>query len=191
MKDGVVLFGGAFDPPHVGHTLVIEQVLKQVKPEELWLLPCYRHTFQKNLTASQHRVKMAELFVEEIGNDRVKLNTIEFERRSDGSTYQTWLWLKELYPQTTFSFVMGSDNLPSFEKWRHWQELQRVMQFYVYIRKGYPAKPWYKSMMLLQGKEVSEVSSTQVRDRIKGGKPIDDLIPKKVAAYIWEHELYR
>lgn len=187
----MVLFGGAFDPPHLGHTLVIEQVFKQIKPDELWLLPCFGHTFQKNLSPSEQRVEMVRLLIEEIGNPRLKLNLIEIERQSTGSTYQTWQWLSERYPDYRFAFVMGSDNLKSFTKWQQWEKLLSSLPFYIYIRQGFPPTPWYEDMILLKGKVVSEVSSTQVRQRIKSGEGIRDLVSKAVETYIRHQDLYR
>lgn len=191
MNKPVVLFGGAFDPPHLGHQLVIEQVFKQVKPAEIWLLPCYQHTFQKQLTESRHRVAMTNLIGDTIGDERLKIKLIEIERQSGGSTFQTWQWLTKQYPNHQFAFVMGSDNLTSFTQWHRWEKLLQSMLFYIYIRKGYPPEPWYTNMTLLNGDEVSEVSSTQVRKRLEAGQGISDLVPKSVEDYIRQQGLYR
>lgn len=166
------------------------QALKQLKPDELWVLPCFKHTFQKALTAAEDRVKMAELMVIEMADPRINVNTIEIERKLSGSTLETLNILKTTYPEAEFAFLIGSDNLATFNKWENWQALLTQMKFYVYLRQGYAAIPWYEEMTLLESVEISEVSSTTIRNRLKKGLEIESLVPPKVEAYIKREGLY-
>lgn len=193
----ILLFGGAFDPPHNGHVLVIRQALKQVKFDELWLMPCFSHTFDKKMSPVEDRLAMTTHLADSVSDPKVMESDFEITRKATGSTYETWLKLTDEYPKSEFSFLIGSDNLPTFTNWANWRELIRVMRFYVYLRAGYPARPWYTGMRLLHSPEVSYVSSTDIRKRLETGKGlpagkagIGDLVPEAVEEYIKEKGLY-
>jgi nicotinate-nucleotide adenylyltransferase len=187
----IVLFGGAFDPPHVGHTLVIRQALAQVKPDTLWLMPCYEHTFGKSLAPVKERLALTRLLAESMHDERVTVSDVELVHKTSGSTYETWQVLTKEHPKTEFYFLMGSDNLSTFPKWREWRKLLKAMRFYVYLRAGHPPRPWYEGMRLLHSPEVSHVSSSDIRKRLTVSEGIGDLVPDKVVEYIREKRLYR
>lgn len=190
MSKQVALFGGAFDPPHLGHLQVVKRALDRLPVDELWLIPCFGHTFGKQLTAPEQRVAMVEALITEISDPRVKLSRIEIDNQASGSTYQTWQWLTKREPETKFVFLMGSDNLFGFERWGNYRELLQALPIYVCARAGYPMIPWYTEMKQLLGEPVIGVSSTEIRQRVQAGQSIADLVPAGVGRYIWEHKLY-
>lgn len=193
----VVLFGGAFNPPHLGHLLVIQQAFELVpEMDELWILPCYRHTFQKELAPSQDRLVMVRLLMHEIPANlkkRVKLETIEVDQKLSGETYETLQLMKEQFPDDRFSFLMGSDQLKSFTKWGHWQELLNQMPFYVYPRNGYDDPVTLPNMTLLHAETqvITNLSSSLIRKRIAQNLPLTHLVPEPIIDYLTVHKLYR
>ncbi|OGV90756.1 nicotinate (nicotinamide) nucleotide adenylyltransferase [Microgenomates group bacterium RIFCSPLOWO2_01_FULL_46_13] len=192
----IVLFGGSFNPPHLGHLLVIEQAFELIgKIDELWLLPAFKHTFQKELAPASDRLAMAELLIAELADGvkkRTRLETIECDKRLSGETLETVNILYKMYPGKTFSFLMGSDQLPTFTKWGHYQELLKLLPFYVYPRSGSHNSITYPNMTLLQSptQVVTNLSSTIIRERLQQHLSIAKLVPKAVANYINSIQLY-
>lgn len=193
----VVLFGGAFNPPHLGHLLVIQQAFELIPElDQLWILPCYRHTFQKELAPSQDRLDMVRLLMQEIPKSlqkRVKLEIIEIDKKLSGETYETLQLMKEQYPNDHFFFLMGSDQLRSFTKWGSWQKLLEAMPFYVYPRNGYDEPVTLPNMTLLQAdtQVITNLSSSLIRKRISENLPLTHLVPEPIIDYLVTNKLYR
>jgi nicotinate-nucleotide adenylyltransferase len=194
----ILLFGGSFNPPHNGHLLLIKEAFKLISNlDELWLVPCYNHTFLKDLAPAADRLAMCELLVKSIkrsSDQAIKVNSIEIDHHTNGSTWKTLQLLNSLYPKSyalSPSFLMGSDQLPTFHKWQHYQDLLQAMTFYVYPRIGYPLKPIYPHMIPLQATNVSDVSSTLVREKLLKHAPLTSLLPQSIIEFIQSHHLYR
>lgn len=187
----IVLFGGSFNPPHLGHSFVISQAFELIPNlDELWLLPDYHHTFAKesHFAPANHRVNMAKFLT----TDHVRVESCAIDQQMTGSTREHLDYLQQHYPEHSFSFLIGSDNLIKFNHWVSWEELLERMPFYVYPRAGYPTKPLYPHMTALDSPTqiISNLSSTLIRGRLKAGLSITPFVPAKVAAYIAANKLY-
>ena len=191
----VAVLGGSFNPPHLGHVLIIDQVLKYTDIDEIWLAPCYRHTFLKNLAPVEHRVAMTKMLT----NHKVRYRSEEIDNRLSGDTIDLMEILKKKYPQHQFSFLIGSDNLAGLKRWGRWEKLISNFKFLIFKRPNYSMNlsefgldnPEYKLKFVNHPKLItSEISSTQVRERLKHSLSIADLVPKKVEEYILNHHLY-
>ena len=92
----------------------------------------------------------------------------------------------------TFSFLMGSDQLPSFHRWGNYQQLLKHMTFYVYPRSGYPNTPLLQGMHLLESptQVVTNISSTLIRQKISSRQNLSLLLPPDIISYIHTHQLY-
>lgn len=183
------LLGGSFNPPHLGHLLIAQQVLDFTDLEEIWWLPAYAHTFDKPLAPVSDRVAMAKL----LNLPKTKVSTLEIDHQLNGDTINLVPLLKEKYPHDQFTFVMGSDQLPTFQKWGRWEQLIEKLPFLIVPRAGYPLSPLYKNMRVLQNSLFisTNISSSLVRVRIAKGLSIDHLVPETVKAYIATNMLYK
>lgn len=184
MKIG--LFGGVFNPPHVGHLMIARQVLDFTDIEEVWFLPNYgQYPPKPHVAPVAHRLAMTKLLI--APNTRV--STIEIDRKLDGNTINL---LPHLPTKHTYTFIMGTDWLGGFTTWGRWEELLERLPFLVFPRNGYPDEPLYKHMTLLQHDLLmtSNISATKIRQRVRKGLSIDSFVPPEVAAYIKEHGLY-
>jgi nicotinate-nucleotide adenylyltransferase len=189
----ILLFGGSFNPPHLGHAIVVEQAFELIPSiDELWLLPTYHHAFGKDLAPATDRLAMCQLLADTINNPHVSVCSLEIDSQSQGSTFQTLQLLKQKYPQHTFSFLMGSDQLPSFTKWDHWQELLHAMHFYVYPRGSHRHDVTFSNMELLESpiQVITNISSTLVRHRNDQQLPVSRIVPKTILEYMQTHQLY-
>jgi nicotinate-nucleotide adenylyltransferase len=220
------LFGGSFDPPHLGHALVIQEFLASGKTDELWLLPTFNHSFDKQLTDSHHRLEMCNLLIKfltpasatfdvdsSLLNTNLKLCPIEIDLQLSGQTYDTIEALKQNPPSPSlfqregrggldspdsslltpdYSFLMGSDQLPHFNKWGNYQELLKEMHFFVYPRANFPMEPLYENMepFIHTDQTITNISSTLIRNRIKNQQDTSLLLPKEIKKYIEENKLY-
>lgn len=182
----ITLFGGAFDPPHNAHVRIAEELLSQKIADEVWFLPVGFHAFQKEMQSEEDRQEMLTKIIK----PRMKLEKFELLQGSTSYTYRTLKSLSERYPEHTFSFVIGSDNLAKFIQWDEYEKLVEEFTFYVYPRKGYSLSPLQKNMKVLEGVQQVDVSSTEVRDKVKAGESISNLVPDGIEKYIQEHHLY-
>lgn len=184
----ISLFGGAFDPPHLGHTQVSRSLLEEKIADEVWYLPVKNHHFGKNMSDLSHRLKMLELIIH--NEPRIRIELYETKQEGINYTYQTMKGLCAQYPQHSFSFVIGSDNLAGYDRWLEKHPLLLDFPFYVYPRAGYLFEPMYPNMTPLKGFATVKVSSTEVREKVKKGESISKLVDPKVEQYIIEHGLY-
>jgi len=196
-KKSVAILGGAFDPPTEGHLEVARYVLESSRIfDEVWLLPCYRHMFNKVMEDPEHRLRMCELATAGCGNIRV--SSYEIDQRLAGETYQLVKKLCEedfAKHQYDFSFIIGMDNAATFQTWVNFRELERMARFVVVPRLGVPTPEktmWYHMpphIVLPKGDKLIEMSSTTARKAILKGETPANVHPD-VLTYIKEHHLY-
>jgi nicotinate-nucleotide adenylyltransferase len=176
----IAVYGGSFNPPHVAHQLAIAYVLATARIDEVWMVPTFKHPFEKQLAPFGDRVKMCELAAWPFR--AVRVSRIEEELGGDSYTLRTVRALKERHPDHRFSLVIGADLVPERERWHGWSELKELVPFVVVGREGSPAAG---------GIALPAVSSTIVRQRLGAGEPVDALVAADVADYIRARGLYR
>ncbi|MGH7246015.1 MAG: nicotinate (nicotinamide) nucleotide adenylyltransferase [Candidatus Levyibacteriota bacterium] len=185
----IALFGGRFDPPHNGHLAIAREILASQKQiDEVWFLPDNQHQWNPILASAQDRIKMLQQMLE----PRMRIETMAVVLGGMTETLTVVRKLREKYNHT-FVFICGSDQIPTFPKWTHWEELQKELQFLIIARKGYPVAMLPKNCMLLEDANYTPLddSATEIRNRIKNSKPITDLVPRKVEEYIIQEKLYK
>jgi nicotinate-nucleotide adenylyltransferase len=179
----VAVFGGSFNPPHVAHQLAITLVLATARVDELWMVPTFKHPFDKQLAPFADRARMCELAAAPFA--RVRVSRIEEELGGDSFTLRTVKALQARHPDDRFSLVIGADLVGERERWHGWAELSRLVEFVVVGRQGAAAAPERT------GIELPAISSTLVRERLTRGEPVDALVSAAVRDYIGERGLYR
>lgn len=178
----VAVYGGSFNPPHVAHQMALAYVLATAHVDEVWMVPTFKHPFDKQLVAFGDRVKMCELAASPFKT--VRVSRIEEELGGDSYTLRTMKALKERHPDHRFSLVIGADLVAERERWHGWPELKELVPFIVVGRQGSPHVDE-------GGIVLPQVSSTIVRRRIREGEPVDTLIAADVLDYIRARGLYR
>lgn len=191
----IALFGGSFDPPHRGHLQVGLTLLHQKLVDEVWYVPVKKHPFGKDLSVDEDRVNLLQAMIEsplaqtEGGSEKLKVSTHELHKDELSYSFATLVELSQLHPEHHFCWVIGSDNLQSFPKWYHYQAMLNQFTVWVYPRADFPMLSLLPGMKALDAEEVT-VSSTQVRQRLKSGQPVTDLVEPLVEQYIKDHHLY-
>lgn len=190
----VALFGGSFDPPHVGHQLACLYVLLTYPVDEVWMIPVFRHAFDKRSAPYAHRVAMCERAAAAIG-PAVRVSRIEQELAGPSYTLLTVRALKERHPEHDFALVIGADLIKERERWYGWPELSQLVPFLVLSRGGVPRVPGAPlvagDQFHQEGIELPEVCSTAVRARLRAGKLPHGWVAREVLSYIREQGLYR
>jgi nicotinate-nucleotide adenylyltransferase len=182
----IALLGGAFNPPHLGHLMIAQQVLDFTGTDEVWFLPNYGQSPPKPVASVEDRLAMTRLLI----LPKTKISTIEIDNNLDGETVHLLPFLPK---EHFFSFIIGSDQLPTLHLWLDWEKLLESIPFYVFPRYGYPNEPLYKNMKVISHELLigSNISSSKIRERVGKGLLIDQFVPQQIADYIKEHNLYR
>jgi len=184
----VALFGGSFNPPHVGHVMVATWLLSADRAEEVWLLPTGTHAFGKSLAPFADRAEMARAAVAFLGA-RARVDEVENEREGPSYMIDTVEILRARHADTRFTLVVGTDILGERSKWKDFDRLLTLVDLLPVRRAG------------IAGSDVvdedaptplfPEVSSTDVRARLSAGKSVDGLVPKAVLDVVRARRLYR
>ena len=179
----IALYGGSFNPPHVGHLLVTAYVLATADVDEIWLMPAYRHPFGKELAPFVDRVAMCTR-LSAIFSHGVSVTSVEAEVPGAGRTVDTLEYLVGRYPQHSFRLVIGSDILDDTPKWKQWDRVQALAPPILVARGGH-RRPG------VEGPEMPAVSSTEVRRLLASGAGAEGQVPRSVLEYVRSRGLYR
>ena len=183
----IALFGGSFDPPHVGHLLAVAYVLATEPVDEVWLLPVFEHPFRKRLVGSfAHRVLLCEAAIGSLGFARARVSRLEEELASSGGEGRTVDLLEHLHrvrPGDRFALVLGSDLLAETPQWKRFDRIEELARLIVLERGGHQTGA--------AAPVIPEVSSTQVRALLASGGDSAHLLPRGVLALIAREGQYR
>lgn len=189
------IFGGTFDPPHIGHLLIAQTVFESENFERLIFVPANISPAKKNGDSSppEERSKMLEMSL--TNNPNFEISDLEIKREGISYTIDT---IKEVADKLKLDkkdlfFLMGSDTLKSFHNWKNPEEIIKICNIIVAIRPGFTPSDipqWVLDNVRFANIPRFEVSSTNIRRRWREGKTIRYMVPKEVWEYINEKELY-
>lgn len=184
----IAVLGGRFDPPHIWHFWTAQQILESVKGlDQVWFMPDYSNAFKPIEALPSDRIEMLH-FLE---TGRLKLSTVAIAKETITYTIDI---VRDLVKDTgnRYFWVVGSDALGEFTRWRDYQKLAKLIQFLVVPRKDYPIKNLPAGFTRVEGNMLlSNVSSTLIRNRLKAGLTIAGLVFPEVEGYIRRMNLYK
>lgn len=185
MKIGV--FGGTFDPIHIGHIISVMEVKISFGLDKVIFIPARQSPHKETMPAgNQERMEMIQRAIAR--HEGFTLDTFELDKDKKSFTFDTAKYLRNEYPHDELYFLMGTDQYESFDKWYKHEELMNMMNFIVMMRHSDDMEisaPFIRADQL-----VVEVSSTLVRTRIKQGLPYKHFLDESVYEYIKENALY-
>ncbi|GGJ48291.1 nicotinate-nucleotide adenylyltransferase [Virgibacillus salexigens] len=181
------ILGGTFDPPHMGHLIIAEEVRIALQLDEVWFIPSYTppHKAQTK-TSARDRLNMVKRAIQD--NPFFKVNTIELERSGKSYTIQTIKDLQEQHTDTTFYFIIGGDMIEYLPKWHRIEELIQLIEFVGVQRPNYSIETPYPITVV--DIPLMEISSTFLRDRMRQNRSVHYFLPPSVYNYMKEHQLY-
>lgn len=178
----IAIFGGSFNPPHVGHVLVASYVLSTEPVDVLMVIPTFQHPFGKPLAPFEARLQMCRLALG--AWERVEVSSLERDMGGDSYTVRTLEALQAREPDAALALCIGADVLAERHLWHRTEDLDRLARRIVIGRQGYDNPPEASPPM-------PAISSTEIRRLLATGGDVSRLVPRAVAAYIAEHGLYR
>jgi len=189
MKIG--LYFGSFNPIHIGHCIIASHFVQNTALERVWLVVSPQNPFKESsaLLNEYHRLHLAKLATED--ETYLKASDIEFHLPRPSYTIDTLTYLKEKYPEHTFSILLGSDGLQNLHKWKNAAILVKEHTLYVYKRPGFEIVNPLNATMEIAEAPLLEISSTHIREMIQAGKSIRYLVPDKVREEIALYHYYR
>lgn len=200
MKIGIM--GGTFDPIHNGHLMLGEYAYRQFDLDLIWFMPNGNPPHKSNdsiESQTKHRVEMVKRAIS--GTEYFSLQPYEAETKEVHYSYKTMDYFKRSYPEHEFYFIIGADSLFSIEKWVHPEILLKKCVILAAYRdeKGteemlaqiaYLNQKYQADIRLLNTPNV-DISSSEIREKLKRGQSIQEIVPDTVYAYIEENQLYR
>lgn len=186
------IFGGSFNPIHVGHALIASCIVESGAIDTLWLMVSPQNPLKENggLASDYHRLRMTELVSRRI--DNVITSAFEFDLPKPSYTIDTLNALKVKFPQDEFYLVIGADNWCLFDKWKDGDEIIKNYHIMIYPRRGYDIfiPEQHADRVAVVNAPLIEVSSTQVRERLAQTKSVSFYVPEAVEKYILKNKLY-
>ena len=189
--EGIGLFGGSFNPVHLGHLLMAQAALEELNLARLFFIPAAQSPFKPGaeLAPGANRLQLLRLAL--AGQSRCTVDDQEIARGGVSYSIDTVRQYAERYPDAQLWYVIGGDHARLLPKWRHAEELASRTQFAVVPRPGEVLEPLRAPFRgaVLRGWSM-DVSASQIRDRVIHGLPIDWLVPPAVAEAIRKNGLY-
>jgi nicotinate-nucleotide adenylyltransferase len=187
---------GTFDPPHSAHVAIAAHMLQHAGLDQVWLVVTPQNPFKKDkqLSPDQHRLAMVRLAVE--GHEGITASGLELDLPRPSYTADSLRWMRQQWPEHRFDLIIGSDNLATFHRWKHPEEILENHHLLVYPREGikdhlaaaqYPAHPAVK---VVEDAPLLPNASTGIRASILAGSSVEGAVPPAVLDYIRRHGLY-
>jgi nicotinate-nucleotide adenylyltransferase len=194
------LLGGTFDPPHNGHLQLAREAARALQLEQVVFIPARQppHKLDDPVSPLKARVAMLKRALE--GHPDFVISMMEAERAGPSYTVDTLRELRrELGPNALIYFIMGEDSLVNLPTWNEPQEIIRLCRPVVLQRPGYDLDldalekkvPGIKERVVMVDAPELDISSSDIRERVRRGASIRRLVPTAVADYIKRHHLYK
>lgn len=190
MKLGI--YGGSFDPVHLGHLLVAQAAMEELELDRLFFVPAAQSPFKPEQNSVSAAVRLQLLRLALAGKTNCELDDQEIRRGGISYTIETLRDYAQRFPGAQLFYLIGADNVAKLNEWREAGELARRAEFIAVPRPGdaAPVFPPPFRGRALRGFPFA-VSSSEIRARIKAGLPVENLVPSAVAETIWTARLYR
>ena len=190
LRPRIGVMGGTFDPIHNGHLVAASEVADAFKLDEVIFVPTGAPWHKKAVTSTEHRYLMTVIAT--AANPSFTVSRVDIDRPGITYTIDTLTEISNLHPDADLFFISGADAIAQILAWKEIEKLWSMATFVAVTRPGHKLElPAVKeaSIAVLEVPALA-ISSTDVRDRVIGGKPIWYLVPDGVVQYIAKHELY-
>lgn len=181
------LFFGSFNPIHNGHIAIARYLLENGYCESVWFIVSPQNPWKVDSTLldERKRLQIVEKAVER--EERMEASDFEFSMPRPSYTYQTLEALQAKYPAMDFSLIIGGDNLQRFHLWKNYREVLADFPLIVYPRPGILIPEITGANMTIVDAPLTDISSTEIRDKVKVGEDISDRVPSVVLPLIQKY----
>jgi len=192
MKIGFL--GGSFDPVHFGHLIAAQDVYEQYKLDRLFLVPAAQAPLKPNDMQSQPEDRLAMLRVACEWDRRLEIDDYELSKGGVSYTIDSVRHFRAQFPKDDLFWIIGGDQLPLLQEWKDIADLAKLVEFIFLERPRHPSKPHPEIPGLRLHRcdgHLIEISSSELRQRVRAGLSLHYFCPQKVIAYIEGKQLYR
>lgn len=190
-EGSVGIFGGTFDPPHLGHLIVAADVCIALRLDRLLFIPAavppHKHSLVE--ASAQQRLEMVRTAIR--GDARFEVDDLELRRPGPSFTVDTLRVLRARFPESRLYFLIGADALREIRTWKEPTEVARLARLVVFARGGQEIEPMEGITVHSVPVTRVDISATEIRRRVRAGIPIRYLVPEAVGAIIEREKLYR
>lgn len=184
----IAILGGAFNPPHIGHLILAQEIIDIIGLDKVFFVPTNISPHKENNEIGpRHRLAMLKLEV--AGNELFEVIDLEIKRGGVSYTIDTARELKKNYPEDEFYLVIGSDLLDRLPEWKDFEDLKKEVKIVAAHRENFPIRK--KDDFIIANITQIDVSSSQIRKLIRRNRSIKYLVRDSIRDYIEQHNLYK
>ena len=187
------IFGGSYNPIHVGQAMLASYLSQYTTIDEVWLMVSPQNPLKEpmDVAMDKHRLNMSRIVTAR--TTCLKVSEFEFSLPRPSYTIDTLRALREHYPRHSFKLIIGADNWAQFSRWRDSDSIISEFGVIVYPRRGYVLDTATKpdNVEFALDAPMVEVSSTFIREGLKQGKEMEYFLDHDVLEYIYDHNLYK
>ena len=192
MNKRIGIFGGSFNPIHVGHAIIASAIMRQQLVDQLWFMVTPENPFKtgQELAPEAHRLRMTELVSRRI--EGASTSAFEMQLPRPSYTIDTLNALSEKFPGDDFYLIIGADNWAQWHNWKSPDEIVNKYHVLIYPRLGFDVDipQSLSERVKLIDAPIIEISSTHIRQLLAAGQPATFLLPDSVHSYVTTHNLY-
>lgn len=191
MQQRFGLFGGAFNPIHLGHLLVAQAAMEELELDRLFFIPACQSPFKQEIQPAPPEMRLQWLRLALAGKIHYAVDDQEIRRGGVSYTIETVRDYAKKFPHANLFWLIGADNVPTLNKWAQSDELAKLVEFAAIPRFAKTAVDFPQPFRgrMLKGFPL-EISSSEIRARVKAGRPIEDMVPSFVAQAIQDSGVY-
>lgn len=191
------IYGGSFNPIHIGHTSLAQSLVKQKIVDEVWLLVSplnpLKQSANPDILEYDERLHIARIATEEM--DGIHVSDFETQLPIPSYTVNTLAEITKAYPQHTFSLIIGADNWQDFHRWHKWEEILSTYPIVIYRRPGYDISISDNMQSIAKGITIADtplypISSTEIRNAFRKGETPHQWLSASVVQYIKNNNLF-
>lgn len=187
MPPRIGLFGGSFDPPHLGHLIAAQAAVEQLQLDLVLWIPTGSSYHKAGTSSTDQRVRMTELAIR--GNDSFLLSMVDAKRSGPTYSIDTVSDIRAAHPDSELVFLVGEDAWADVPNWHRSEELRELVTFAV-VSRGGSTVPSQKASLRWVEIPLIGISSSECRQRVRNGLSLQYWVAETVRDYIAEHDLY-
>ena len=189
----IIIYGGAFNPPTKAHHAILQAIVDEAKKNDsqVWLVPSGNRPDKSIGVGVDMRLRLCEALMKSIDDHGVILKLVDYELRTniETNTLESSIYFEKKYPNCTFTWVFGSDSIKTMRTWPGGEQLFSSLHMLIIPRPDFNLTSLPPNANILTVSALP-TSSTEVRERLKNGHPVDHLTPEHVAKLLGSSSLY-
>ena len=192
MMKRVALFGGSFNPIHLGHLALAREVVSRGLADETWLMVSPHNPLKPSADLLDETLRFEMACIATADQPAVRASDFEFSLPRPSFTWRTLEALRHSHPHTQFALLVGADNWACFSRWAHYEEILQSTPIIIYPREGYEVEEIKlpAGVTLLNPERLYPFSSTDIRRAFREGADVSRMLPPAVEAFIRRRGLY-